>query len=217
MGRLVQGPSPRLDQASLRFRQRHLDARAHPPVNRERESLEHIGYDVYTENQNLFRLRGASATIADKPDPIGEKHREFLISDANTGRPSPSHQAQVRIYQYSVPRALLQFEGKDALGQVRYPNSCVGSPASAVTPEFIANMGALIRRLAADTSARRVPSATECRFCDIGCRFCDIGKVDCLVRIDADPALLRERMQDLSAQAEAAAHRLLGDSHPDDG
>ena len=63
-------------------------------------------------------------------------------------------------------------------------------------------MGALIRRLAADPPARRVPSATECR-------FCDIGKDDCLVRIDVDPALLRERMQDLPAQAEAATHQLL--------
>ena len=148
-------------------------------VNRERQSLERIGYEVYTENQNLFRLRGATATIAGKPDLIGEKHHELLISDAKTGRPSPSHQAQVRIYQYAVPRALPQFEGKDARGQVRYPDSYVGSPASAVSPEFIANMGALIRRLAADTPARRVPSATECR-------LCDIGREDCPVRIEVD-------------------------------
>ena len=148
-------------------------------VNRERESLERIGYEVHTENQNLFRLRGASATVAGKPDLIGEKHHELLISDAKTGRPSPSHQAQVRIYQYAVPRALPQFQGKDARGQVRYPDSYVGSPASAVNPEFIANMGALIRRLAADTPARRVPSLTECR-------FCDIGGEDCPVRIDVD-------------------------------
>ena len=66
-------------------------------VNRERESLKRIGYDVYTEKQNLFRLRGATATVAGKPDLIGEKHHELLICDAKTGRPSPSHQAQVRI------------------------------------------------------------------------------------------------------------------------
>ena len=102
-------------------------------VNRERESLENIGYDVYTENQNLFRLRGQTAIIAGKPDLIGEKHREILISDAKTGRPSPSHHAQVRIYQYAVPRALPQFQGKDARGQVRYPESYVSSPASAVS------------------------------------------------------------------------------------
>ena len=67
-------------------------------VNQERDSLERFSYHVYTENQNLFRLRGSTATIAGKPDLIGEKHNDVLISDAKTGHPSPSHQAQVRIY-----------------------------------------------------------------------------------------------------------------------
>ena len=146
-------------------------------VNQERDSLERIGYEVYTENQNLFRLRGQTATIAGKPDLIGEKHHEILISDAKTGRPSPSHAAQVRIYQYAVPKALPQFQSKDARGQVRYPDSYVGSPASVVSPEFVGNMSALIRRLADKTPARRVPTAEECR-------FCDISKSDCPDRIE---------------------------------
>ena len=87
-------------------------------VNRERENLENIGYDVYTENQNLFRLKGSTATIAGKPDLIGEKDHEILISDAKTGHRSPSHRAQVQIYQYAVPKALPQFQGKQARGQV---------------------------------------------------------------------------------------------------
>ena len=136
-------------------------------LNRERDSLERIGYDVYTENQNLFRLRGSTATIAGKPDLIGDKHHEILLSDAKTGHPSPSHTVQVRIYQYAIPKAPQQFHGKDSRGQVRYPDSYVGSSASAVNPEFVGNIGTLIRRLAADTPARRVPSASECRFCDI--------------------------------------------------
>ena len=141
-------------------------------VNRERENLENIGYDVYTENQNLFRLKGSTATIAGKPDLIGEKDHKILISDAKTGHRSPSHRAQVQIYQYAVPKALPQFQGKQARGQVRYPESYVSSPASSVTPEFVGNLGALIRRLADDVPARRVPSAQECR-------YCDITKADC--------------------------------------
>ena len=54
-------------------------------VNTERDGLERTGYDVYTENQNLFRLKGATTTIAGKPDLIGEKTNEILISDAKTG------------------------------------------------------------------------------------------------------------------------------------
>ena len=150
-------------------------------VNKERDSLERIGYEVTTENQNLFRLRGSTATIAGKPDLIGEKHHELLISDAKTGKPSPAHGAQLRIYQYAVPKALPQFQGKQARGQLRYPESYAGSPASVVTPEFIGNMGTLIRRLAADEPARRVPSPLECR-------FCDISSTDCPARLEVNPA-----------------------------
>ena len=78
-----------------------------------------------------------------------------------------------------LAKALQQFQGKDARGQVRYPDSYVGSPASAVGPDFVFNMAALVRRLADETPARRVPSAQECR-------FCDINKEDCPVRIDVD-------------------------------
>ena len=110
-------------------------------VDNEREALEHIGYNVYIESQNLFRLRSQTATIVGKPDLIGDKYHEILISDAKAGSPSPSHQAQVCIYQYAVPRTFQQLQGKDTRGQVRYPDSYVGSPASVVNPEFVGNMG----------------------------------------------------------------------------
>ena len=42
-------------------------------VNRERESREKLGYTVFTENQNAFRLRGRNATLAGKPDLIAVK------------------------------------------------------------------------------------------------------------------------------------------------
>ena len=146
-------------------------------VNTERDGLERTGYDVYTENQNLFRLKGATATIAGKPDLIGEKTNEILISDAKTGNRNPSHRAQVQIYQYAIPKALPRFKDKPARGQVRYPDCYVGSSASSVTPDFVANLGSLIRRLANDVLARRVPSAQECR-------YCDITKADCPDRME---------------------------------
>ena len=36
-------------------------------VNREREERERTGYTVTTENQNLFRLKGSSATLQASP------------------------------------------------------------------------------------------------------------------------------------------------------
>ena len=100
-------------------------------VNNEREALERIGYNVYIESQNFFRLKGQTATIVGKPDLIGEKYHEILISDAKTGSPSPSHQAQVRIYQYAVPRTFQQLQGKDTRDQVR---SGIPTPTPAAPP-----------------------------------------------------------------------------------
>ncbi len=149
-------------------------------VNQERESREQQGYTVTTENQNLFRLRGSSATIAGKPDLIAGKSHEVVVIDVKTGRVSPAHWAQVMIYQYAVPKVLEQYRGRRVRGHVRYPTSNVGTPESAVDREFVGTLGTLgtlVRRLADETPARRVPSAAECR-------FCDITAADCSARID---------------------------------
>ena len=148
-------------------------------VNDEIAQRERMGYTVHTENQNLFRLRGKTATIAGKPDLIAQNYGEAVVIDAKTGRVSPAHRAQVMVYQYAVPRALTQYQGKRVSGHVRYPNAHVMSPESAVNRQFVGNLGALVRRLADERPARRVPSARECR-------FCDISKEDCPVRVEVE-------------------------------
>ena len=62
-------------------------------VNQARESREKLGYTVFTEGQNSFRLRGRAATLAGKPDLIAVKGQDVVIIDAKTGKPSPSHPA----------------------------------------------------------------------------------------------------------------------------
>ena len=146
-------------------------------VPRERESRERLGYTVFTENQNSFRLRGRSATVAGKPDLIALKGSDAVIVDARTGKPGPAHAAQVLIYMYAVPKALEQYRGVEFRGHVVYPESQVGIPVSAVDKKFTENLGSLIRRLASETPARRVPSAQECA-------FCDITKSDCPERVE---------------------------------
>ncbi len=149
-------------------------------VNRERESREKLGYTVYTEGQNSFRLRGRAATLAGKPDLIAVKGGEAMIIEAKTGKPSPAHPAQVRIYIYALPKALQEFRGVEFRGHVVYPSSQVGIPASGLNDKFVQDLAALIRRLASETPARRVASPQECRFCDITAE-------DCSVRIDDGP------------------------------
>ena len=141
-------------------------------LNWERESRESLGYAVRVENQNSFRLRGRYATLAGKPDLIAVKNSDAVIVDAKTGRVSPHHAVQLMLYQYAVPKALEQHRGMEFRGHVAYPESNVEIPASRIDRNFVDNLGTLIRRLAADTPARRAPSSTECRFCDITAADC---------------------------------------------
>ena len=99
-------------------------------VTQERESRGKLGYEVFTENQNSFRLRKTSATLAGKPDLIALKGGDAVIIDAKTGRPSPAHAVQVMIYQYAVPKALPEYRDVEFRGHVVYPDSHVGIPAS---------------------------------------------------------------------------------------
>ena len=80
-------------------------------------------------------------------------------------------------YQYAVLLALPEYCGVQFRGHIAYPNSQVGIPASGLNDKFVQDLAALIRRLAAETPARRVPSTQECRFCDITAE-------DCSARID---------------------------------
>ena len=148
-------------------------------VSRERESRESLGYEVFSENQNSFRLRGQYATLAGKPDLIAIKDRDAVVIDAKTGRPSPHHAVQVMIYQYAVPRALEEYRRMEFRGHVIYPDSNVAVPVSGVDRKFIDRLGNLIRRLADETPGRRVPSTSECR-------WCDITKSDCPERVEGE-------------------------------
>lgn len=147
--------------------------------NEARESRESLGYEVFTENQNSFTLRGATATFAGKPDLIAVKGNDLVVIDAKTGRPSPHHAVQVMIYQYAVPRALEEYRGTEFRGHVIYPDGNVQIPVSGIDRKFVDRLGSLIRRLASENPARIVPSAGECR-------WCDITAADCPGRIDGD-------------------------------
>ena len=137
------------------------------------------GFEVDVEAQNRFELRGRTATLAGRPDIIAHREDDGVIVDAKTGHDSPSHAVQVMIYLYAVPKALQRYRETKLSGQVTYRDHTVRVPAEAVDENFVLNLGALVRRLSADEPARRVPSPSECR-------FCDIGTADCPVRVDAE-------------------------------
>ena len=76
-------------------------------------------------------------------------------------RPNPHHGVQLLTYMYSVPKTIPEYRGMEFRGHVVYPNSNVQIPVSGVDQRFIGRLGSLVRRLADETPARTVPSASE--------------------------------------------------------
>ena len=149
-------------------------------LNQQRQTWEQQGYTVLIEEQNSFNLRGSSAVLAGKPDLVARRRDEVTVIDTKTGRPSPAHASQVLIYMYALPRALDRYRGLSIAGQVAYPGHVVDVPADAIDRRFVENLGGLMRRLASEIPARRVPSSGECL-------FCEITPADCPARAEEGP------------------------------
>lgn len=137
---------------------------------------------VYVEGQNAFRLNGRSATLAGRPDLVVLDDRDATIVDVKTGREQAWHGVQVMIYLYALPLAFPQYRNVKLSGEVVYPTHTVRIPPGAVSDQFVEDLAALIRRLAADTPPGPVASSSECR-------FCDIGTLNCPERVDDAPAV----------------------------
>ena len=149
--------------------------------NEKKSQWEARRQKVYVEGQNSFRLRGQSATLAGRPDLIVVRSNDALIIDVKAGREQPAHFVQIMIYMYALPRALPQYQHAKLAGEVVYPSRTARVPMGSLHTQFIKDLGALVRRLAADEPAVRVPSSHECR-------FCDITTEDCAVRVNGDPS-----------------------------
>ena len=143
-------------------------ARLHEAV----EQWEGRGFSVLTENSNAFTLNGTSATLGGKPDLIARQGNSGTIVDIKTGKPSPSHNVQVLIYMFAVPKAVQQHHGVHFDGQVVYTDHVVDIPASAVDDDFIETLSRMIRRLASKTPPGKAPSLAECGFCNITSTDC---------------------------------------------
>ena len=141
-------------------------------LNQQRDAWINSGRDVYVEGQNAFRLRGKLATLAVRPDLLAVNGNDVLIIDTKSGREQPWHHVQMMIYQYALPRAFPQYRNAQMGGEIIYQSYTVRVPRGALPQQFIEGLGCTTRRQAADTPPKRVPSAAECRFCDITAADC---------------------------------------------
>ena len=141
-------------------------------LNEKESQWEARRQKVYVEGQNSFRLRGQSATLAGRHDLIVVRSNDALIIDIKAGREQPAHVVQIMIYMYALPRALPQYQHAKLAGEIVYPTRTARVPMGSLHTQFKTDLGSLIRRIAADKPAARVPSEHECRFCDMTAEDC---------------------------------------------
>ena len=147
-------------------------------LNEQKAQWEASGHAVRVERQNSFQLRGGTATLAGRPDLIVDRGDDALIIDVKSCQEQPWHTIQVMIYQYALPKASARYSYSKLSGEVVYPNHTARVPRGALPNQFIQDLGATIRRLAAATPPERVPRFQECR-------SCDITAADCPERVDS--------------------------------
>ncbi len=145
----------------------------HSRLPREsKEGLEDDDYTVRVEKEDRFRLDGARATVGGQPDLVVKKDIDVTFIDVKTGTPRQWDIIHVMLYMCRLGRYVTAWGDITLKGRVIYNDHVVDVPAYAISPEFIEQLGSLIRRMADEKTALLAPSSTECGFCPISLEDC---------------------------------------------
>lgn len=157
---------------------------------RQRE-LAADGWTVYLEDQNDFRLRGQAATLSGKCDLVAIRGDEARVEDCKSGQQRDSDFVQVLCYMLALPllagasrpTPMAQaVSGKRLTGALIYRDHRREIWPEELTPDLRQRILDTIKRMGDRTPPARVPSAAECR-------FCEVTKTDCADRIDVEDAV----------------------------
>jgi CRISPR/Cas system-associated exonuclease Cas4 (RecB family) len=151
-------------------------AAEHSAVVRARaEELRTADWTVSVERQNEFKLKGQSARLAGKPDIVAHRDGQVLVIDAKTGKAKHGDWWQVLIYMAALP--LVWERAIPIHGEIQYRDHTIAIPPDALTPARRAQIFGLLRSVGSSEPPLRVPSSSECA-------FCDLSAADCPERID---------------------------------
>ncbi len=143
------------------------------------------GFDVYVENQNDFFLKGNNGvTLSGTPDIVAVRDGEPVVIDCKTGSDRISDKIQVMVYMMVLPHTHPACKGLRVSGEVEYTNGSVTIGADDVDDAFQAHFREMIGAVGGEAELRRVPSWSECQ-------WCDITSADCPDRIEERPELQR--------------------------
>lgn len=155
---------------------------AHAEQVRDRAAqLQAEGWLVFLEQQNRLRLRGHVAELAGAADIVAVKMPaegagpkapvEALIVDVKSGKERDKDVWQVFVYMRFLPLVhdvLRHYQDRLVLhGEVRYPNGSVEFNGKSINEKSQARIKAVIQTVAGVDQPRRVPSESECLYCDI--------------------------------------------------
>jgi len=154
-------------------------------VRKKELELKKLGYTVTTEQQNDFKVEGAVAVVAGKPDivatmPPGTLPEHAIILDAKTGRRRSADWWQILIYLYFLPKKVTTLPA-ELSGEIVYGQQ----DAVTVEPTELSaarkdDIVAMIKVIAGDEPPKKVPSREECK-------RCNVGPADCPERVRATP------------------------------
>jgi RecB family exonuclease len=146
-------------------------------IARERRAL---GERVLIESQNSFNVKlSPTVTLGGKPDVVTiAADGTVRVFDAKTGSPKASDQVQMMLYLLCLPSKFPQYKGKLVEGCLVYASGERAEvPITRLTADFKTSARSSVNMLDTDVEPGRVPSADECR-------YCDITGADCADRID---------------------------------
>ena len=160
------------DFDSARWNMEHTDL-----MNKLIADLDQQGCEIFIERQNSFRVESprSGAVIGGKPDIIAVfPDGRTVVYDAKTGHESPSHVVQVQLYMYLLSRSqLTRWRNTKFEGAVVYPGGRqVGVPAASVDDAFVERLTEFMQKMTSDMPPRRVPSESECGFCELTAADC---------------------------------------------
>lgn len=149
-------------------------------LERRWRQLEAEGYLCHLENVNSFRLKGAAAILAGKPDLIAVRDGVIKVVDAKTGQVRRKDYWQILLYMFALPRVWPEWATHTIEGEAYYSGQ-PGIPirSSELNREKIQAIAAAIKAVADPNQPVPTPSAAECRYCDVA---------SCAARIETEIA-----------------------------
>ena len=125
------------------------------------------GFEVHTEDENLFTLKGKTGVLSGKPDVVAVKDKMGWVVDAKTGSPRASDRVQVLIYMWALPKVSPEFEGVKFRGKVAYKTGYILVNNEEIDEIFVKRLGDLLKEVCGAAEPHKAPSFGECQHCPI--------------------------------------------------